>query len=62
MTKPDYDALLAERRLDPAAIARRRDAEALAETARNLASLEQLREAAEKAAAEGGGKPPEGGV
>jgi hypothetical protein len=61
MTKPDYDALLAERRLDPAAIARRRDAEALAETARNLASLEKLRDAAEEAAA-GGGKPPEGGV
>ncbi len=46
--KPNgYDALLEQRRIDPAEIARRREAERLAEIARNMASLEALRTAGE---------------
>jgi hypothetical protein len=45
MTTHDYDALLEERRLSPEAIRRRREAEQLADKARNLASLTALAEA-----------------
>ena len=49
--KPNgYDALLEQRRIDPTEIARRRDAERLAEIARNMASLEALRTAEEREA------------
>jgi hypothetical protein len=40
-----YDVLLEERRIGPGEIARRRDAERLAEIARNLESLARLAEA-----------------
>lgn len=45
MKTNDYDALLEERRLTTEAIRQRREAEQLADKARNLASLTALAEA-----------------
>jgi hypothetical protein len=45
MTTNDYDALLEERRISTEAIRQRREAEQLADKARNLASLTALAEA-----------------
>jgi len=57
MKKNDYEALIEERHLGPAEIARRRDAERLAEIARNLKTLAERAEGSVNDGAEGEAKP-----